>query len=359
MSDEQQIVKFDIDPPVVHLNYEEAKAYMQTLLRKYDVIATDDNVGEIKKMATEVNKMAERIDRKRIDKIREASVDIKKADDQLKELVKMAKDTRARLKEQTDKWDQAKLDLVSELMAEAREVLFKKHKVREEFRSAEYDDMIRMGALTKSERLTDPAYSALEARVLQDKAKQDRVDMRLVQLENRSYRAELSTPLTREHVEGFLHLDDDEYEQRLEKLFERERAREAEQKRKQAEAQEKAVEEARKEAQEQTRRQIEEETRQAEKEQEERRLAEEAKPQEPEPDAPTATESPQAPEEQQEAEEAGPLRKWYVVATYELECPETADVDDVRVGEAEFLRGVGISKLKSVTAHMAPTGGGR
>jgi hypothetical protein len=57
---------------------------------------------------------------------------------------------------------------------------------------------------------------------LDDKGAENRTKMRLLELENQSYKAGLKAPLTRDHVATFLFATDEEYQQRLDAMLQSE-----------------------------------------------------------------------------------------------------------------------------------------
>ncbi|WP_372809293.1 hypothetical protein, partial [Litorivivens sp.] len=57
------------------------------------------------------------------------------------------------------------------------------------------------------------------ARATADKSLQDRTEMRLLKLENESYKAGLHAPLTRDHVNTFIFADDETYSTELSRVI--------------------------------------------------------------------------------------------------------------------------------------------
>src|SRR3990167_8925628 len=164
----------------------------------------------------------------------------------MKELVTMCKDGRQKLLSQVSVFEDETRKKCVELLSNALGKLWSEYQVKPEFYKAGFDDLILISNVTATGTPTKAAMDKLTGRVKDDKALQDRTERRLLELENRCYKAGLAAPLSRQHVESFLFDSDDIYAQRLQRLIdvEIERQKEAgrrileqaEQKRKQEEA---------------------------------------------------------------------------------------------------------------------------
>ena len=73
--------------------------------------------------------------------------------------------------------------------------------------------------MTAKGNLTTKAIEAVGNRVNADRQKQTEIKIRLLELENKCYRAGLKVPLERVHVEAFLFADEKDYEIRLSSLL--------------------------------------------------------------------------------------------------------------------------------------------
>lgn len=206
-------------PASLYVDFELAKEQLETELKEYDVVVTGDTVKGAKELATDLNKRAAFIDQLRKDEVAKVSEPIKVFEGQMKTLVTMCKDGRQKLLTQVQKFEDETRDKVSALLFALRGALFDEFQVRTEFKRAEFDDLIIISNLTSAGNLTSKAIGELKNRVMQDRAVQDRTDMRLAQLENESIKAGLSAPLTREHVRHFLFADDATYSDKLTSLL--------------------------------------------------------------------------------------------------------------------------------------------
>lgn len=164
----------------------------------------------------------------------------------MKELAKLYEDGRKRITVQVERFEGETKQKALELLVELREELWEDQDIDLEFRNAKVDDLAKLNALTKTGKLSVSATGPLRERVAQDKTLQDRTRLRLMELENRSYKAGLKAPLTRDHVEHFLFFEDRDYEKNIERILTAEMARqdaiesqERERSRRQQEAEEK------------------------------------------------------------------------------------------------------------------------
>lgn len=225
----QELVKIDIKPPVVDINYETAKRELGNWLKPYkNVVLTEDQVSKGRELATEINQSRLSMNKQLKEKINLAAKPITEAKEKVKILDGMHEDTRQAILAQVALHDQKKLDLARKLLTDLRQSLWQEHEVVPEFHRAEFDDQIKISSVTESGNLTKAAKDQLTARVRDDRALQDKTHMRLLELENRCHRAGLGAPLKQEHVASFLYADDPTYERELQKLLDSEVSREQE-----------------------------------------------------------------------------------------------------------------------------------
>ena len=273
------LVVINATPAAIAFNFEETKAWLENELKQYDVVVTADTLPGSKKLATELNKMAGDIGKRRRDAVAAVSGPIKLFEEQAKALEKMCKDGRQRLLDQVKTFeDETRAKAKSEL-ERCRLEAWDHHGVSDEFRNTVIDDLIKISALTKTGNLTASTANEVGNRVQADKQLQQQTEMRLLHLENQSYKAGLAAPLSRAHVETFLFARDDEYDQRLSALLESERERE----RVAEERSRKRFEEEQRRAEEEAQRKAEAARRQAEAEQQVQQQVDQPEPEQPAP----------------------------------------------------------------------------
>ena len=209
-------------------DFDAAREYIQKELKKYEVVVTEETIAGCKKLGADLNKVAGEIDKKRKAELSVMTAPIKTFDAGMKSLVTLCKEGREKITKQIKVFDDARLLQVESLLKSLRERLWHDNKVSDDFKSAEFDDLILQGSMTATGKLTAKAITGVTVRVGEDMQKQKDVEMRLVKLENACYKAGLKTPLTEVHVKAFLNAEDDVYCNQLELLIKAELNRQTE-----------------------------------------------------------------------------------------------------------------------------------
>ena len=252
------ILEFSVQAqlPVIKDNFKTIEKKLNIELQKYDILVTEDNVDEAKKLATELNKVAGEIDKKRKDKVKEISVPIKDFEASAKELVSMCQDGRTKLLERVKMFEDKKRERCRELLLAKLEALYSQYNIDNEFKTANIDDLVIISNLTQTSQLekrnlTKKAVDAIDYRVMLCEKNQKKIYNRIAELPEKSKNLEVI--LTRADVENFLKLDDETYSSQLDNLIKIELRRQEQIKAKaRAEAEAKARAEALKEVQVQT-----------------------------------------------------------------------------------------------------------
>jgi hypothetical protein len=240
------LISVSATPAAIAFNFEETRAWLESELEQYDVVVTADTLAGSKKLATELNKLAAEISKRRREAVAEVSGPIRQFEDQAKSLEKMCKEGRQKLLDQVQVFEDETKAKAKTALETARSALWTEQEVADEFRRAQIDDLVKLSTLTKTGKLSATAKNELVIRVNADRNLQQQTQIRLHLLENDSYRAGLAAPLTRAHVETFLFASDEEYGQRLQTMIasELERQKVAEERsRKQFEAEQRRAEE--------------------------------------------------------------------------------------------------------------------
>ncbi|MET3998860.1 DUF1351 domain-containing protein [Marinobacterium sp. MBR-109] len=220
------LVVISSTPAAIAFNYEETKAWLEQELKQYDVVVTAETLAGSKKLATELNKLASEISKRRREAVAEVSAPIKLFEDQAKSLEQMCKDGRQKLLDQVQVFEDETRAKAKAELERCRLEAWDHHGVSDEFRNAVINDLIKISALTKTGNLTAATANEVGNRVQADKQLQQQTEMRLLHLENQSYKAGLAAPLTRAHVEPFLFAPDDQYNHRLDAMLASELERE-------------------------------------------------------------------------------------------------------------------------------------
>lgn len=214
--------------PVFTGNLEAVRAQMLEGIKKYEIEVTEDNLSEAKKMATELNKLSTVITKVKSEKVKEISGPIEAFKIQVAELVEICQNGREKILTQVKVFEDKTRIKVKELIGEEFAGRMNELNIKPEFRNINPDDFVQLSFITKTGSLTKAAKEAVAAKVGELKMLQDKVDMRLLQLENASLKAGLKSPLRRDHVEPFLMAPDDQYEIQLSRIIGIEVSRQAE-----------------------------------------------------------------------------------------------------------------------------------
>lgn len=331
----QELIKIDSTPAAIQVNFEQLQEALKAELEKYDVVVTQDGVKDAKTMATTLNKTAQEIDRRRKEEVAKVSEPIKAFEANMNTLKTMSLETREKILAQIKQFEDETRETVRVLLTAERDRLWAEQGVDPEHQRAEIDDLVLISNLTSKGGLTKNARESIEARASKDKARQDQQQMRLHQLEAASYKAGLTVPLTRAHVEPFLHDDVGVYEEKLHQAIETEKARQE-----QAEqaAREKIEREAREKAEAEQRAQAQQAAEAAQDDKQQ------PAPSEPKPEAEPAPTKSAAP--------AGKI-SWTVTATFEIEAAEWVEADTIRKTLEGKLQAAGFESLTGVQARRA------
>lgn len=295
-------------PAVISVNFVEIKEALTDALKKYDVVVTADTLADAKKLKIELNKNATEFDKRRKVAIESVSAPIKEFDAQMKELVAMCKGGVEKLGSQISVFETETLNNIRNMLGEALGREWDALDVSAEFRKANITDLVLLGSITSTGKLTGKVVNDIKSRALDDKGAENTIKLRLSELENRSYRAGLKAPLTRAHVEVFLFAPEADYSQRLEVMLQSEvqRQEQAEAQMRQQMTQEQERNRLAQEAAEQRIREAEERARQAEENA--RKAAEQAAQQQA---SPMAQEQTPAPVQQAAAPQGQALKVYY------------------------------------------------
>lgn len=333
----QELISISNTPAVIDVNFEELKAALAKDLEKYDVVVTAETVADAKKLATELNATKKVIGERRKEEVARASEPVKAFDGKMKDLETMCEEGRQKILEQVKTFEDETRDLAAHLLAELLEKLFADNEVEAEFRRAQFGDLVKLTAVTKTGSLTAATTKELEGRVRDDKAIQDRTKMRLLELENKSYTAGLAAPLTRNHVEHFLFAEQDEYETQLQRIIDSEIQRQEVAEKRQRE---KLEREARQKAQVEQERIAREERA---KEWEQREQAPDEEPEKPAQEEPVAQAQP-------EAQPAAPGRvRCAVTCTFATSVPQGTSEAAIESELRKVLAKAGITTLDTVS----------
>ena len=223
----KELIVIENIPAKISVNFEELKERSVKLSEKYNnIVVTQETLPESKKLTTELNAIKNEISALRKSEAARATAPVKVFEAQMKELEQMWEKNRQEILTQVATFEDETRKLASEMLTELRDKLWAAQGIRAEFRWAESEPLALLSAVTATGNLTAGARGKLEALVTFDKQLQDQTDMRLLKLENESFKSGLSAPLNRGHVEHFLFDSEPAYSEKLDRLMKTELERE-------------------------------------------------------------------------------------------------------------------------------------
>src|SRR5690554_4322228 len=216
----QELQILENTPALLKANFAEMKAAAHKMTEDYkNVVVSADSITDGRKMATELNKLKTAVMKATRDAYKSA---IAPADDFLaegKETADIFEQARQSILAQVARFDQEACQKVRELLQDTIAGLWEALGVTKEFRSFDLEANVKPGYLTNTGKLTKAARTAAENAARDNKALQDQTEKRLLMLENQSYKAGLTAPLCRHHVETFLFWSEEEYQKQLDAIL--------------------------------------------------------------------------------------------------------------------------------------------
>lgn len=219
---QQAAFKANVTPAIIETNVDEVVKAIESELEKYRLVVTRETIKDAKGAMAELNKAKAEVARVRKEVVAQVTAPAQEFEQKMRGIEGSFDDTRAAVKGQVDKYVDQERTRIYDLMEKFLLEVWDDNKVAPEFRCAQIDDLVKGSASTTKGALTKAALEAVAARVAGDVAMQNQTHARLSQLEAASYRASLDAPLQREHVQGFLFDESDDYERQLNALIERE-----------------------------------------------------------------------------------------------------------------------------------------
>ena len=204
--------------PIIKSDLSVLKDNIESLLKKYDFIVSEDDIKAVRTKTTELNKLATTLDTLRKEKVKEVSEPIKKFEEEVKEIYSMIKETRQTLLNQMVKFENETKQKLEKLLKEELKALNEIHEIKAEFKKAIYADLVKLTNLTKGGKLTKKTSDELQNRVLKDRQLQDIIQARLIALDGVCLKAGLEVPFQKHNVQHFLFSDD--YDEQLNNLIE-------------------------------------------------------------------------------------------------------------------------------------------
>jgi FMN-dependent NADH-azoreductase len=213
LEDKKKIVVFNFEHETIleHIT-NELKA------DKYNSIVTMDNFSDMKESSNELGKTSKMISRFRIDKKDSEMQDINLFDTNFKSYCTLIDAKQSEIKKGLEVFEAETRKQILEVCTKYLVEQYKEKDLRVEFRIIDISDMTLSKYATKTMSIAKQGKDEIDKRINEKVALQNKVDLRLSNLENICLRAGIE-PLTIEHIQGFLFNDDVSYQVKLDSLI--------------------------------------------------------------------------------------------------------------------------------------------
>ncbi len=196
-------VDVELKLPEISSNFEAFRQSLEEHLKKFDFIIGEDGVKDANKMATGLNKVSKSIADIKKEKVNLLMVPINSFKENCDQLISLVQNRRVALLTQVKVYEDKQRDLVKRFLGEDLASLYEKFGVEKEFQTVVFEDMIIISNKAKM-GLTKSAKGQLEARVLECKKLQEKIERRLNVLTGECYKRGLEAPLVRKNIESCL-----------------------------------------------------------------------------------------------------------------------------------------------------------
>ena len=238
-------IQVTVTPAKISGNLEIIKADLLENLKQYDIEVTIETLPEAKKMATDLNKLAGEIDKRRKDVKKELSAPVDVFNAQAVELAKMILDAREKILKQVAVFEDKQKAHCRQLLQNELDTLYIENEVTKEFQTGNIEKLAILSNLTEKAKLTKAALEKVADMVKADKAVQDMVESRKANLNAITERAGLIGGISDSLIMPFIHEPEAIYTTKLNQLIDNEIKRQkATEERIKAETERKAKEEA-------------------------------------------------------------------------------------------------------------------
>lgn len=188
---------------------------------EYNSPVTMQNFKDMKESSLFLGRVAKQISDFRIAKVREETQDIKLFEYSLKKFTNMFKSKQDEIKQGLDVFEEETRQQVKAVCIAYFDEYSLEVGLTDEFKNINFEDMTQTGFMTASGAISKKGKEEVERRVQVQLNLQNKVNNRLMMLENECLKAGIE-PLTKQHIQGFLLSDDDTYINNLSMLIESE-----------------------------------------------------------------------------------------------------------------------------------------
>lgn len=234
-----------IVPAQISANLAELKADLLENLKQYDIEVTIETLPEAKKMATDLNKLAKKIDTRRKDVKKELNAPVDAFNAQAVELAKLILDSREKILKQVAVFEDKQREHCKKLLQNELDALYIENEVTKEYQTGNIEKLAILSNLTDKAKLTKAAVEKVAEIVKADKAVQEMVESRKANLNAITERAGLFGGISDALIIPFIREPEAIYTAKLNQIIDTEIKRQkAAEERIKAEAERKAREES-------------------------------------------------------------------------------------------------------------------
>jgi len=221
-------IQVNLTLPVLSSNFDVVKNQLNERLQKYNIDVTEETFLESEILIKDINKMIKIIDTKRKDIINELKAPAEAFNQSCKELVSLCEEAKSNLILQGQEFQTKRLNGWKLILNDYLLSQYVSFTIQDEFKTLNVDDLAMKSNFTDKNNLTSSVKNIIDSRMQSVLSLQNKVAMRLVELENKCLKAGLKSMLERRHIENFIKTDDETYNKNLNNLFENELRRQKE-----------------------------------------------------------------------------------------------------------------------------------
>lgn len=208
-----------IIPAQISANLTEIKADLLENLKQYDIEVTIETLPEAKKMATDLNKLAGEIDKRRKDVKKELSAPVDIFNAQAVELAKLILDAREKILKQVAVFEDKQREHCKKLLQLELDTLYLENEVIKEYQTGNIEKLAILSNLTEKAKLTKAALEKVADMVKADKLVQDMVESRKANLSAITERAGIVGGIYDKLIDPFIKEPESVYTANLNELI--------------------------------------------------------------------------------------------------------------------------------------------
>lgn len=213
-------IEANFTPAVINTNFELAKNEIKTDLEKYEnYVVTTETLASDKKLAQSIKAQGNEINTLRINKKKELTAPINEFEKQANELKELYFDAAKMISDQVASFEKVTLEKLRGDLIELLKGQFESLSVKEKFQHFDVESFVKLTNITAKGQPNKKAKDGVSAIGKDCLSDQQKYNERVMQAENQSLRAGLSSPLQEIHIKSFIFADDGDFDSELESLI--------------------------------------------------------------------------------------------------------------------------------------------